>query len=215
MRLEYVHKQIVMSLSLVICCLGSLGLLANNGFADDSEPQEKSRTAAKASQNKRETNEKEILRFVGEHQPKLLELMQFLQETNPAQYQQALRETERTRVRLETLGKRDVELQAIELDLWQVRSQQRLVAAEWSVVPEQRQQKLQQRLQRLVEQELDIEMAKLKLQRERTANQLQKYDDQIKSQQGERDALVTKALKQWENRIGRGASRSKKSKTEN
>lgn len=156
--------------------------------------------------------EQRVLSFVGTHQPKLLELMKFLKQKQPGQYEQALREMSRAQVRLESLAKRDQDLYAIELELWQIRSQLRLLAAEISVAPEAKQEKLNAKLALLVEKEVAQDLARLKLQRERTAEQLQQLDQQIAQRESETAVQVEKLLKQWKNRIAQQTPKTKKPK---
>ena len=86
--------------------------------------------AADASNKSRELSEQATLEFVRTQQPKLLKLLEFLKKRQPNLYSQALKEMSRSQARLEGLAKRDPELHAIELRLWQVRSELRLLAAE-------------------------------------------------------------------------------------
>ncbi len=154
--------------------------------------------------------EKAVLAFVGQHQPKLLELMSFLKVNQPAQYQRALREMARSTQRLETLSKRDDELHAIELKLWQTRSQLRLLAAEISVAGDDKNSALQARLRKLVEKEFNQNLARLRLQRERAAKQLKQLNQQLQQRQAEQEAVIAKTVKTWQNRIARQVPKPKK-----
>ena len=75
-------------------------------------------------------DETPLLEFVEKHQPPLLKLLRFMKKKQPQQYQQALKELARVKQRLSTLEKRDSESHAIELELWQVRSNLRMLVAE-------------------------------------------------------------------------------------
>lgn len=186
---------------------------------DAGEKAEKSATTQAnlsdaSSDVERAKEERRVLSFVATHQPKLLELMEFLKQKHPAQYEQALREMSRSRTRLENLAKRDLDMYAIELELWQIRSRLRLLAAEISVAPEAKQEKLNATLAQLVEKEVAQDLARLKLQRERTAKQLEQFDQQIVQRESEHSAQIEKMLKQWKNRIAQQKPKTKKPKPE-
>lgn len=191
-------------------------LIAQRGADKQAEKPAAAQAGAKgaSSENERVKEEQQVLSFVGTHQPKLLELMEFLKEKQPAQYAQAQREMSRSRSRLENLAKRDQDMYAIELELWQIRSRLRLLAAEISVAPESKQEKLNTTLAQLLEKEFAQDLARLKLQRERTAKQLEQFDQQISQRESEHSAQVEKMLRQWKNRIAQQKPQSKKPKQE-
>lgn len=154
--------------------------------------------------------EAEILEFVEKQQPKLLKLLAFMRERRQPQYQQALRETWRSMQRLENLAERDQELHAIELKLWRVRSETRLLAGQISAAKsEQAQSSMEQRLERLLEQELAYSLERVKQLRARTAKQLAQYDAQIEELEAHHEELISKSLKQWRNRIARQSTSSR------
>ena len=150
-----------------------------------------------------------LLKFIEEHQPKLLALMSFLKEKQPSAYQQALRELARNQQRLDGLAKRDPQLYAVELELWQTRSHLRLLAAEMSVAKNPNNEKLSSELSRLVELEAEQDLARLRILRERAAQQVSKLDEDIRKRTGEHDELVAKSLKSWQNRIRKQSPRTK------
>lgn len=156
-----------------------------------------------------------ILEFVGQHQPKLLQLLTFLKRKQPEEYQMALREMGRSKQRLENLAQRDQELYSIELELWQTRSRLRLLAAELSVASEEKKAKLEQQLAALVKQELTQNLARLKVQRQRTIKQLEQLDNLIQTRSENQDEQIAKALKVWQVRIAKQSPRKKKNKSNN
>ncbi len=147
--------------------------------------------------------ERAALEFVGQHHPQMLELLQFLKGRQPAQYPQALKEMVRSQQRLESLAKRDLEMYQVELQLWQIRSDLRLLAAEISVkatIKDQTDERMQ-RLTALVEQEASQELVRLKLLKQRTQRELQRLDEQIADLTDSSDERVAKNLKLWQSRI--------------
>ena len=153
------------------------------------------------------SNERDVLEFVGKHQPKLRKLMEFLKQKAPEQYRQAVKEMTRSKQRLSNLEKRDTGLYKIELELWRTRSELRLLAAEMSVAAESQRNDLEKRLSQLAKSQVALELSKLKLQRQRTAEQLEQYDQQILDREAAQAEQATKIVKQWKNRIAKQSPR--------
>ncbi|MCA9133426.1 MAG: hypothetical protein KDA45_09740 [Planctomycetales bacterium] len=155
--------------------------------------------------------EERVLDFVGEHQPDLLKLLQFLKTQQPAKYQLALRDTSRSLQKLERLAQRDAGLHALELDLWRTQTQLRLLAAEMSAaatsakISQEKNAEREQRLEKLVQQQLAQELAKLKLLRARAAKAVTRLDGRIAELSTGEEEQVSKSLKSWRSRISRQA----------
>ncbi|MEZ6135897.1 MAG: hypothetical protein R3C53_13400 [Pirellulaceae bacterium] len=156
--------------------------------------------------------EQRALEFIAEHQPRLLKLMEFLKRKQPAAYQPALREMMRSQQRLESLAGRDQELYAIELELWQVRSELRLLAAEITVAKPERREGLTDALVRLIEKEAANDLARLTLMQQRAEKQLAKLTAEIKERTDSKEELVAKSLKNWQNKIKRQTTSKKSGK---
>lgn len=161
-------------------------------------------------ESRKSRNDREVLAFVGQHQPRLLELMNFLKKKQPAQYEQALKEMTRSKQRLEGWAKRDQEMYAIELELWQTRSQLRLLAAEISVAKDEKKGALERRLAKLVEKEIGQNLSRLSLQQARLKKQLGQLDRQIEQHRTERDEMVARSLRVWQNRIAKQSPKPNK-----
>jgi len=151
-----------------------------------------------------------LLEFVEKHQPELLKLLKFMKKKQPQQYEQALKELSRVKQRLTLLEKRDAELYAIELELWQVRSELRMLVAEILASSKDAQAKLRKELHVLAEKELDLGTARLKLDQERVELRLASVRSQLDERTNDRDATLAKAIKTWENRAFKSSARSKK-----
>ncbi len=153
-----------------------------------------------------EDSEQRMLKFVEVHQPKLLTLLEFLRRQQPVQYTQALKEMSRAQLRLESLAKRDQELYAVELQLWQLRSELRLLAAEMSVSKSDAASAARQRqLAELIQQEAAQELVRLQLLKVRTEKELDRLNSQIKSLSDSHPEHVEKTMKLWLNRISKQA----------
>lgn len=189
--------------------------LAQLSNKEQAKGAEKKRTAnaktPSATNAKQPFSEAKVLKFVGEHQPELLKLLEFMKKKQPAQYQQALREMARSQQRLETLAEKDKELHTVELELWNIRSRLRLVAAQIPVVREKQRGELEKELKDLVERELQQNRAKLTLQKERLETQVKKLSDQIARIENDPEKLINNSLKNWQNRISKQAPRTGRS----
>jgi len=155
-------------------------------------------------------DESPLLEFVEKHQQPLLKLLRFMKRKQPQQYQQALKELARVKQRLTTLEKRDSESHAIELELWQVRSNLRMLVAEILVSEKDSQEKLKKQLHELVEKEIDLDTARLKLEKQRMEQRLSTVQSQLAERSENRDAALSKAIKTWENRAFKSSTRPKK-----
>ena len=177
------------------------------------------KTNLKQSKQKREQvspvkaiDEARVLAFVEEHQPELAKLLAFLKSKEPSQYQQAMREMSRSQQRLEGLSKRDKELHAIELELWNIRSRLRLVAAQIPVVGDAKRQKLNKELESLVKKESRTSIERLTLLRDRAQKQVLNFEQQI--EKANSDVAIAKTLKSWQNRIAKQMPRENHKKSD-
>ena len=73
--------------------------------------------------------EPDAIAFVQEHHPELVSLLQSLKAMRQKEYEIAIREIVRTRKRLESLAKREVETHAVELEAWKLQSKIDLLIA--------------------------------------------------------------------------------------
>lgn len=155
-------------------------------------------------------DESPLLEFVEKHQQPLLKLLRFMKKKQPQQYEQALKELARVKQRLTTLEKRDSESHAIELELWQVRSNLRMLVAEILVSEKDSQEKLRKQLHELVAKEIDLDTARIKLEENRLRQRLSSVQTQLTDRTENRDATLSKAIKTWENRAFKPNARPKK-----
>ncbi|QDV27843.1 hypothetical protein Q31a_62360 [Aureliella helgolandensis] len=151
--------------------------------------------------------EADVLEFVREHQPKLAKLLLFLKKQNPNMYRQAMREMSRAHQRLSSLSQRDAETYQIELDLWNTRSQLRLLAAEMLIADGKSRAAHQERFEELVDLEISQDFARLKLLEERAAKQLSQIQTQLERHANGREELKAKSMKSWEARMKRQTPR--------
>lgn len=158
--------------------------------------------------------EQEVLDFVALHNEKLVGLLQYLKDKRSTEFRQAMREMTRTKTRLENLAKRDPELHKIELELWKIRSEERLVAAAVAAAASKKRPVLEDRLRELVRQEIAKSLERLALQRDRAREQLAQYEMQLKKQEAAKEQQLEKMMKQWSNKIAKQSPRAKKKKSD-
>jgi hypothetical protein len=200
-----------------LLAIGLLCMLSPPGLADGlaerlallppaKVPEQEQAGTTAQSDDKVANAEQKVLDFVKKHQPELLKLLMFLKERQPAQFQQALKEMARSQQRLEGLLKRDPELYAVELQLWQTQSRIRMLAAEMSVSNSiEKKAELEKQLQLLVGNELDHERARLVLLKARAEQEVQRLDKRMSELSDNREEQVAKGVKLWQNRIARQA----------
>lgn len=168
----------------------------------------------KKSDRQSDLDEQLVLDFVGKHQPKMLELITYL-KPQAEQYQRALREMNRAMQRLQSLNNRDTELYQIELELWQIRSKQQLVAAEvLASKGDVTKATAQKRLQSLVKKEVQKVRERIELQRNRAQRQVEKLSAQLEDRILHEDELVRKAFENWQSRLAKQA-RNQKNRSKN
>ena len=133
-----------------------------------------------------------------------------MKKKQPQQYEHAIKELSRVKQRLTALEKRDSESHTIELELWQVRSNLRMLVAEILVSEKASREKLKKQLHELVEKEIDLDTARLKLEQKRLEQRLTAVQSQLSERAENRELAISKAIKTWENRAFKSSTRPKK-----
>ena len=105
--------------AMVVICFGCATALG----------QRETITAETLVQPSFEQLETDAIAFVQEHHPELVSLLQSLKSMRQKEYEMAIREIVRTRKRLESLSKREVDSHAMELDAWKLQSKIDLLIA--------------------------------------------------------------------------------------
>ncbi|MEM7477618.1 MAG: hypothetical protein AAF483_21735 [Planctomycetota bacterium] len=178
---------------------------------NNSSDRASKEASSAGSRNPKQPSEREVLQFVSKHQPELVKMLEFLgTDKQRARYDQALREIARTKLRLEALQKRDQEMFVIELELWKLDSQLRLLAAQIGTLTKKKERTTaEQQLEELVAKHQAKTLEKLKLQRKRARSQLERLENQIRERESSPDELLSRSLKVWQNRIVKQTPKSK------
>src|SRR6266700_2080015 len=114
--------------------------------------------------------------FVRQHHAELVDLLNQLKETKPAEYQTAIRELFQTSERLAQLREQDPQRYDLELDAWKTKSRIQLLAARSTMSGDK---SFEDQLHAALAQQADIRLRLMKLERDRVAERLQKLDKGI------------------------------------
>lgn len=131
------------------------------------------------------------LAFAGLHHPELVGLIEQLKETNPAEYQKAIRELARTSERLNQIQPKESKRYELELNAWKIASRVRLLAARLTM---SRDPALEQELRDTLSQQIDARLQLLLLEQEEINGRLKKLDSTIETLRSTRDEQAKKSF---------------------
>lgn len=133
--------------------------------------------------------EAEVGKFVREHHAELVEVLAHLKANLPEEYERAVRDLNRNRLRLQQLAGRD--RYAAELELWKAQSRARLLGARVQMGSDDR---LRDALRETLVQIYDLRATLVQQDRDRAAERLKKLDEQLDLLQKDRDENLEKQL---------------------
>jgi hypothetical protein len=133
--------------------------------------------------------EAQVGKFVREHHPELHDVLAHLKVNVPKEYERAVRDLNRHRLRLQTLEGRD--RHAAELELWKAQSRARLLGAKVQMGDDKGQREA---LRKTLVQVYNLRVALLQRDRDRSVERLRKLDDQLESLQKNRDKNLARQL---------------------
>jgi len=177
----------------------------SNKSGRPSRPPGKSPRAATVSKEL----ESRVDAFVKEHQRELFEVLIYLKENLPREYERAVRDLDRTQQRLAQLQKRDAERYALELKLWQAESRAQLLAARIQMQSDG-DDTLQRQLRETLTATHDLRLQLLERERERLADRLRKLDAQIGKLQESRKTAIER---QFRSLVGPGEASNRSTPT--
>jgi hypothetical protein len=163
-------------------CLAALTMLAPLSAAAAEPPQNPPVVPpvqpAKAPKRAPLTPEREAaaITFVRQHHPELVDLLNQLKESKPAEYQTAIRELFQTSERLAQLREQDPERYELELAAWKIKSRIQLLAARSTMSADKA---FEDQLHAALVEQGDVRLKLMKLERDRTAQRLEKLDKNI------------------------------------
>ena len=142
------------------------------------------RSGLTAKDKERETA---ALTFSREHHPELAGLIEQLKDSNPAEYQRAIRDLARTSERLAQVQQKDAPRYEVELKAWKISSRIRLVVARLTMGPDSA---LEQELRDALAQQAEVRLSLLQMEQEQVRTRLKKLDAQIEAIRNDRDNAV-------------------------
>ncbi len=166
---------------------------------------------AKAPERAPLTPEREAaaITFVRQHHPELVDLLNQLKESKPAEYQTAIRELFQTSERLAQLREQDPQRYELELTAWKVKSRLQLLAARSAMSADKA---FEDQLHTALTEQADIRLKLMKLDRDRTADRLEKLNKNIEQYQGSEAAQVERQFELLLKRISGSRDQLKSAK---
>ena len=134
------------------------------------------------------------LAFVREHHAELEALLIQLKESQPKQYEQAVRDLFRTSERLAVWQEKDPQRHEVELNAWQARSRVQLLSATLLMTPQDK--STAEKLKQALLEENKVRRKILLLDHERTSRRLERIEAQIESLEKNADKAVDRHIKQ-------------------
>jgi len=173
-----------------ILALGLLVLSAAPVTAADEGPN----LAAKKERGKPPVavtaeQEAEVLQFLRQHHTELADLLGHLQATRPAEYNRAIRDLGHARERLRQFEKSDSARYELELQSWVIQSKIQLLVARLAMSDSE---SLRDEVRQLLAEQFDLKLRYAKSERERTAERLQKLDEQVQRMSANRADMLDK-----------------------
>jgi hypothetical protein len=174
-------------------CLAALTMLAPLSAAAaepaHSPPAAPSVKPAKAPERAPLTPEREAaaITFVRQHHSELVDLLNQLKESKPAEYQTAIRELFQTSERLAQLREQDPERYELELAAWKIKSRIQLLAARSTMSADKA---FEDQLHAALVEQGEVRLKLMKLERDRTAQRLEKLDKNIAQYQSSQAAEI-------------------------
>lgn len=126
------------------------------------------------------TQEREAaaLTFAGRHHPELVELLNHLSRHNRAEYEEAIRALFQVSEWLAGVEERDADRHLLELESWKLGSRINLLAARLTM---EKSSQLEDELRTALQQQVDVRIQIMELERERLKTRLSKLEEQLQS----------------------------------
>jgi hypothetical protein len=144
---------------------------------------------AKAPERAPLTPEREAaaITFVRQYHHELVDLLNQLKETKPAEYQSTIRELFQISERLAQLREQDPQRYELELAAWKIKSRIQLLAARSTMSADK---SFEDQSHEAIVELWDVRLKLMKLERDRTAERLEKLDKNIEQFQASQSAEI-------------------------
>lgn len=179
--------------------------------AEPSKPAEAPKPAKPDRATMTPEREAAAITFVRQHHVELVDLLNQLKDTKPAEYQTAIRELFQTSERLAQLREQDPPRYELELEAWKVKSRIQLLVARSTMSADK---SLEEQLHSLLTKQADIRLSLLKLDRDRVAERLKKLDKGIEDYQRVEATEVQRQFERLIKRVTGMREQTKSAKTE-
>jgi hypothetical protein len=133
-----------------------------------------------------------VLSFVQRNHSELVDLLGYLKENQPEEYERAVREIFRTTERLALIQERDPLQYDLEVAAWSAQSHVQLLAARLKLGSSE---DLQRQLREALLDQIKARLALIKHERQKTADRLSKLDNDIARLEKDREATIERQLK--------------------
>ena len=170
-----------------LACLLPLGFLAA-----DSAGQQAERKSAAKKMPVGITPEREaaVKTFVERNHPELVELLELLKSSQPAEYERAIRELHRVTEKLALVQERDSLQYALELRAWQVHSRIQLLTAKLKMPDSAESDEVRRELKEAIGEQVDARADLLSHERDRVADRLRKIEKELSRLESDRQEVV-------------------------
>lgn len=181
----------------------------NKDTAKQSKSSANDASNDKASSKKNRNPEVEqALAFVREHHEEMVPLLELLQAMNPKQFEAAIKDTNRVRVRLEQLKQRDEESYANELERWTLQSQINLHVAK--KIGEDHDYSNDKRLKELLQKQRQVELKILASEKQRISKRFAQIEEQMEDANRDPDQWVMNQIGKLSKKAATQQSKVKK-----
>jgi hypothetical protein len=155
--------------------------------------------------------EVDSIAFVEENHPELATLLKSLKTMRQKEYESAIRETWRTKKRLESLSKKETDLHTMELDAWKLKSKIDLLIARGIA---QDKTFTQSELRELLKQQIENQKKRWKHEQSTLAKRQEQIAEQLSRVEGHEDERTDQQLANHLKNVDLKIGKAKKPKTE-
>jgi len=147
------------------------------------------------------------LTFVSLQHPDLAQLLGQLKNSQPDQYERAIRELFRTSENLAQLQEREPQRYEFELEAWRLNSRIQVLAARLMMGPDP---EIEDQLREALRAQTDLRIRQQQTTRDRMAERLTQADKDLEAARRDREAKVHRDFQKVMQSVGRGKPREKK-----
>lgn len=207
-------------LSLALLPLAAVGQSAKSKPASAVKPANTAKAPAKAPKSEPKKppapveqveGETPVLEFAATHHPELADLLVRLRSDDPREFEQAIRDLNRTRERLERMKEKTPERYELELNAWKLDSRIRLLAARLAMSSDPQ---LEKELKSALRQRVEVRAKLLAAERERLEARIEVIDKTVSDLRQHPDQIADREFARLQQSVGQARQAIQKSKTE-